>query len=145
MTDVGLSEQLRLVELVATETATVLANPLTGETVTVEVPRTPAFMNTGVGLDVIVKSWIVNVTVAEREMLALVPVIVTWVVEVDENVHDSVALPEPVRLEGAIVHDVLLVDRATGAEKPFEEVTLIVDVPVEPTSSVTLVGFTDTV
>jgi hypothetical protein len=59
------------------------------------------------------------VTVVECVRLPLIPVTITWIVEVDEKAHDSVALPEPVTLEGATVQDVLLVVRLTAPEKPF--------------------------
>jgi hypothetical protein len=47
----------RLVEFVATTRLTVPANPLIGETVIVEVPATPTFTVTLLGLADIVKSW----------------------------------------------------------------------------------------
>lgn len=145
LTDTGLRKQLRLVEFSTTETATVLAKPLTGETLMEDSPEVIALTETDAGFDARAKSWTRNVTVEECERLALVAVTATWIVDVDEKLHDRVALPEPTRLEGAIVQEVLLVDRATDAEKPFDDVTLIVDVPVEPTSTVTLVGFAETV
>jgi hypothetical protein len=48
----------RFVELVVTAKVTVPANALTGATVIVEVPATPALTVTLVGLAAIVKSWI---------------------------------------------------------------------------------------
>ena len=50
------SVQDRLVELVVTARVTVPVKPLTGATVIVEVPATPAFMVTLVALAVTVKS-----------------------------------------------------------------------------------------
>ena len=119
MIDDGLSEHTRLVEFELTEKATVPVKPLTGERLIVEEPETPALTATDVGLDVIVKSWMMYVALVECDRLPLVPVTVTWKVEVDRNVHESVALPEPVTLEGVMAHDVLLVVRLTGPEKPF--------------------------
>ncbi len=52
-------------------------NPLTGATVMVEVPDTPEFTLTVVGVAVIVKSWTSNVTVAEEDWEPLEPVTVT--------------------------------------------------------------------
>jgi hypothetical protein len=54
----------RLVELVVTARPTVPANPLTGATVIVEVPATPVFTVTLVGLAVKVKFCTWNTTVA---------------------------------------------------------------------------------
>lgn len=136
----GLSEQLRFVEFVTAETVTVPAKPLTGETVIVDGPETIALMETDVGFDASVKSWTVKVTAVECERPALVPIIVTWIVEVDEKLHDRVAPPEPTKLDGAIVHAVLFVVKVTVAEKPFIGVTLTVEPPDAPTSTLTLVG-----
>jgi hypothetical protein len=52
------------------------ANPLTGATVIVEVPATPVFAVTLVGLAVIVKSWAWMTTVAEWDRVPLEPVTV---------------------------------------------------------------------
>ena len=64
----------------------------------------------------------------------------TWTVETTANVHESVALPDPVTLVGEMVHEVLLVVRATIPAKPFSPVTVIVEVPAAPTLTVTAVG-----
>ena len=53
------------------------ANPCRAVTVIVEVPAAPALLVTDVGAAAIAKSWIVKVTGAECERLALVPVTVT--------------------------------------------------------------------
>jgi hypothetical protein len=66
----------RLVELVVTAKVTVPVKPLTGATVTVEVPATPPLTVTLVGLAVTVKSWTRYVTVAECDRVPLVPVTV---------------------------------------------------------------------
>jgi len=55
-------------------------------------------------------------------------------------VQDSVELPDPVTLVGATAHEVLLVVRLTTPAKPFSPVIVIVEVPAEPASTVTLVG-----
>ncbi len=57
--------------------ATVPVKPLTGDTVIVEVPAVPEFVETLVGLAVTVKSVTVTVTVAEWDSEPLVPVTVT--------------------------------------------------------------------
>ena len=48
------------------------------------------------------------------------------------NVHDSVALPEPVTLAGDTVHEVLLVVRLTTPANPLSPVIVIVDVAAVP-------------
>lgn len=68
------------------------------------------------------------------------PVTPTWTVGPEANVHDKVALPEPVTLVGDIVHEVLLVVRLTTPAKPFRAVIVIVEVPAELALTVTLVG-----
>ena len=64
----------------------------------------------------------------------------TWTVETVANVHESVALPDPVTLVGEMVHEVLLVVRATTPAKLFSPVTVIAEVPAVPTLTVTAVG-----
>ena len=66
----------RLVELVVTARVTVPAKPLTGATVIIEVPGTPALSVTLVGLAFTVKFWTWYVTVAEWDRVPLVPVTV---------------------------------------------------------------------
>ena len=96
------------------------AKPFTAEIVIVEVPEEPAFTVTLVGDAVIVKSWTTNVTVTECDRDPLVPVTKTCLLPVEVNVHDSVALPEPVTLVGDTAHDaVVLVTRLTTPAKPF--------------------------
>ena len=73
------------------------------------------------------------------------PVTPTWTVETAAKVHDNVALPEPVTLVGATEHDVLLVVRLTTPAKPFSPVIVIVEVPVLPAFTVTVVGDAATV
>jgi len=124
---------------------TIPTKPFCAEIVTVEVPGLPAVAATVVGLKLIVKSWIVKVAVAECDKPPLVPVTVTWMVEADANEHDRVELPEPVRLAGDAIHEVLLVARLTVPAKPFSPVTVMVEVTVEPALPVTLVGLTEIV
>ena len=67
---VALPEPVTLVGLAAhavllVAKATIPEKPLRGVTVTVEVPEPPAFALTVAGVTLIVKSWIVKVTVAE--------------------------------------------------------------------------------
>ena len=68
------------------------------------------------------------------------PVTDTCLFPVVLNVHDSVALPEPVTLVGETVHEVLLVARLTTPVNPFRAVIVIVDVPAALTFTLTLVG-----
>jgi len=86
------------------------------------------------------KSCTVNVTVTECDSVSLVPVTITWKVEAEENVQDSVALPVPVKRVGDTEHDVLFVARSIGPEKPFSPILLIVDIPTEPASAGTVIG-----
>lgn len=70
------------------------------------------------------------------------PVTVTWMIEAEPKEHDRVELPEPTRLAGDAVHEVLLVARPTVPAKPFSPVVVIVEVRVVPALPVTLMGFT---
>jgi hypothetical protein len=78
--------------------------------------------------------------VTEWERLPLVPVTPTWNIPTLAKVHDSVETPEPERLVGLTLHDVLLVVRLTTPEKWFMAVTVTVEVAAAPESVVTLVG-----
>ncbi len=60
--------------------------------------------------------------------------------EAAANVHDRVALPEPVTLVGATEHEVLLVVRLTTPANPLAPVIVIADVPALPALTVTVVG-----
>jgi hypothetical protein len=64
-TDVGVVEQVRLVEFVTTDRLTALVKALTGEMVRVEGPACPALTVTTARLVEIVKSCTVKVTLAE--------------------------------------------------------------------------------
>jgi hypothetical protein len=117
------------------------ANPLSAVTLMIEVPIEPALTVTFVGVAVVVKSWTTNVTVAEWDSEPLVPVTNTCLLPVDVNVHDIVALPEPVTLVGVTVQDeVVLVTRLTIPAKPFTAVIVVVEVPTALTFTLTLVG-----
>jgi hypothetical protein len=59
-------------------------------------------------------------------------------VEADAKEHDRVELPEPVRLDGVAVHEVLLVASETIPAKPLSPITLTVEVTAEPAFPVTL-------
>jgi len=61
------------------------------------------------------------------------------------NVHDNVALPEPVTPVGVMLQAVLSATRLTTPVKPFTAVTVTVEVPVAPTLAVTVVGLAATV
>ncbi len=61
------------------------------------------------------------------------------------KVHDSVEVPEPVIVDGVRVHDVLLLVRVETPVKPFNAVSVIVDVPAALTLTVTLVGLAEMV
>jgi hypothetical protein len=82
----------------------------------------------------------VYVTVAVRDLEALAPVTLTWTVDAELKVQDSVALPDPVRLVGETVHEVLFVIRFTVPVKPLIGATVMVEVPAVPTFRVTAVG-----
>lgn len=60
----------------------------------------------------------------------------------DVNVHERVALPEPVTLVGLVTHAVLFVPKLTVPAKPFNGVTVTVEVPALPAFTVTVVGVT---
>ena len=84
-------------------------------------------------------------TVVECDRDPLVPVTVTVKVPLAEGVHERVEVPEPVTLVGVRVQ-VMPVDglvvavRLTTPAKPLTAVMVIVEVPVAPTLTVTLVG-----
>jgi hypothetical protein len=80
------------------------------------------------------------VTVTRWERLPLVIVTTTCTIDVEENVHESMEVPEPGMLLGVELHEVLLVLRLTTPVKPFRLVTVRLDVPAAPTFTLTLVG-----
>jgi len=65
---------------------------------------------------------------------------VTWTVEAELKVQDSVALPDPVTLVGEMVHEVLFVIRLTVPVKPLTGATVMMEVPAVPTFRVVAVG-----
>jgi hypothetical protein len=67
-------------------------------------------------------------------------VIVTTTFDAVANVHDRVALPEPVKLVGVTMHPVLSAVRLTTLLKPLTAVSVMVEVPDTPVSIVRLVG-----
>lgn len=76
----------------------------------------------------------------------LVPVTDTCFVPVEANVQDSVELPEPVTLVGAMLHDdVVLVARLTTPAKPFTDAIVIVAEPAAFTLTLRLFGLAVTV
>lgn len=82
--------------------------------------------------------------VCNRDPLVPVTVMVTGPVAV--KVHDSVAVPEPpAMLDGVTVQAELFAARLTLPVKLFSGDTVIVDVPGELTTTVTVVGLAETV
>ncbi len=129
--------------------ATAAVNALRGEIVMVEVPGLPTTTITVVGLAEMLKSGaavIVNTTVAVWLRVPLEPVNMTVTNPVAANVHDRVELPDPPVTEvGLIVHALLLLVSATIPVKLFKGEIVIVDVPGEPTTTVTAVGLAEIV
>jgi hypothetical protein len=72
-------------------------------------------------------------------------VTVTATFDAAVNVHESVALPEPVTLTGVTLHALLSAVRLTTPEKPLTAVTVMVEVPDTPVLIVRLVGLAVTV
>jgi len=116
------------------------AKPFKAVMVKLDEPAEATSTLTFVGLAATVKSWTLYRTLDECEREALVPVTPTWIELAEAKVQDKVALPEPVTLVGFIVHDVLFVARPTRPAKLFSASTVIVDVPVLPTFTVTVGG-----
>lgn len=109
-------------------------------TVRVEMPVDPALTVTVLGLPVSAKSCVVYATFVECESEPLVPVTVTLTGVAELKVHDSVVVPEPVRLSGDTEHAVLLVVNPTAPLNPFSAATVTVEVPGEPALIVNDVG-----
>ena len=148
MSLVGVRVQMRPVEGDTVEARlTTPAKPLTAVIVTVEVPATPALTVTLVKLVAIVKSCTVKVMVAEWDRLPLVPVTVTvYAPAVPE--HDSVEVPDPVKLVGLRVHvkpvaGLTVEVSPTRPLKPSRAVTVIAEGPATPALIVTLDGLAD--
>lgn len=69
------------------------------------------------------------------------PVTVTVTLPVAVNVHERVDEPDPPDMEdGLTVHAVLSLVKVTVAVKLFNGLTAIVEVPAEPTTTLTLDG-----
>jgi hypothetical protein len=127
--------------------ATVPVKPLTAAIVMVEVAETPTVTAAG-EVAVRVKSVIVNVTVVVMTVLPLVPVTVAVSVWAVAELQDSVEVPlvvvlVRVTLVGLSVQvrwPVVATVRATVPVKLFSAATVIVEVPVAPARTVTLVG-----
>jgi hypothetical protein len=158
VTLVGLRAQVRPVEgEIVSVNATVPVNPFVAETAIVEVPATPMVTVTLVGLATSVKlgaGFTVKATVAECDKLPLAPVIVTVKVPVAVPVHESVEVAEVVEvLNVTLVGDNVHVrpvegetvsERATVPVKPLSAVTVSVEVPGVPTTTVRVVGLAAT-
>ena len=143
----------RLVELVVTESATVPVKLFTGETLIADVPTLPVFTVTLVGLAEIAKSpapTTVKATVAECDSEPLVPVTVTVKLPVVDAVHESVAVPEVDALLRAMLVVLRVHVRRVDGEtvslsvtvpvKPLVAAKVMVEVPGEPTATLTVVG-----
>jgi hypothetical protein len=107
------------------------AKPLSAVTVMVEVADDPAF--TAAGVDAaIVKSTKLNVADVEWVRVVLVPVTVSVKVPAVVDEHATVAVPEPVTLDGVIAPQVRpaggVSERLTTPANPFSAVTVIVEV-----------------
>ncbi len=144
---VGLPEPVTLVGETAHEVLLVVrltrpGNPLSPETVIVEVPAEFTLRLRLVGLAVIVKSCTRRVTVAEWRSEALIPVTPTWSVPADVIVHERVELPEPVTLVGLRLQKVLLVVRLTIPVKPLTAVITMLEVAAAFTFTLTTEGLT---
>ena len=142
----------RLVELEVTERATVPAKLFTGVIVMVDVPAVPVLEVTVVGLAEIAKSpapITVKATVAELEREPLVAVTVTVkepvVAAVQERVEVPVVVVPRARLVGSSVQvrpadgETVSVN-ATVPVKPFIATTVMVEVPTDPTVTLTELG-----
>lgn len=126
-------------------------NPFVAVTVIPAVPAEPVFTVRLVGLAVTVKSCVLYVTGVECDRVPLVPITVTVYVPAE---------PEQERAEVPEVPNVILVgvnehvrpvvgetiaERLTPPANPFTEVTVIVEVPLEPATNATAVGLATTV
>jgi hypothetical protein len=119
---------------------TVPAKPLRPVMVIVDVPGELTSTVSDVGFAVIWKSWTLKESMVEWDIVPLVPVTLTWKDPTNVELHDSVALPLPVRLVGVRVHAVLLVDKLVTPEYPNIPVTVMVEVPAVPRFTLTMIG-----
>jgi hypothetical protein len=81
--------------------------------------------------------------VAEWDREPLAPVTATVLTDAVANVHDNVALPEPVTLVGETEQAVLFVAKLTMPANPFTAVIVIVEVAAVPAFTVKVVGLAD--
>jgi hypothetical protein len=142
VTAAGVRVHDRLVEFDDTASVTVLENPFTAATAIEEVGPDPTVLVTAVGLAFTVKSWTVKVMIAEWVRLPLAPVTATCTVVVDGKVQETLVPPEPVKLLGVTLQDVLFVLRDTTPANPFREVMVTLEVPEVPILTLTVAGFT---
>lgn len=130
-----IAPQVRFVGTVSVKD-TVPVNPLTAVTVMVDVAEVPTVTAAG-DVAEMVKSRTVNVAVVECDRVPLVPVIVRVYVAATVELHDTVAVPEPVTVRGLIAPQVRLAGtvsvRLTVPVNPFSAVTVIVEVAETPT------------
>jgi len=140
---------VRVHALLSETIATSLLNPLRGETLIVDVPADPTTTVTLAGVAVIEKSGVrvtVYATVAEWEREPLVPVTVTVTGPAMVKVHERVEVPDPpVTVAKDSVQAELSLVRATLPLNPFNGEIEIVDVPADPTVTVTEAGLADIV
>jgi hypothetical protein len=82
-----------------------------------------------------------NVTVVVGDREPLDPVTVTITAPADVNVHESVAVPEPVTVAGLTEHAALLAERLTTPLNWLSADIVIVEVPAAFVFTGTVVGF----
>jgi hypothetical protein len=154
VTLLGVSEQVRPADGEVEELRfTVPGNALTEETVIVEVTAEPELVITLVGLAMIVKSGtlMLKVTVVVWERVPLVPLTVTVYDPANDGWQDRLEEPEPpmivvgLRLQLMLVVGDVVKVRVTVPANPLDGLTVIVEVSVEPTFPVWLVGFEEIV
>lgn len=117
---------------------TVPVKPFSAVIVIVEVAETPALTAPG-ELAAIEKSLTVNVAVAVWVRVPLVPVIVNMYVAATVELHDTVAVPDPVMLVGDIAPQVRFVGtvsvKLTTPLNPLRAVTVIVELTDVPAAA----------
>jgi hypothetical protein len=127
---------------------TVPVKPFRLATVIATFAEEPTAKLTLVGLAEIAKSGggvTLKVTFAEWDSDPLIPATVAVKVPAVEELQDRVDVPEPpVMLVEERVHDrlaaLVVTEKVTVPEKPFKDVTVIMEKPVRPSPAVTLVG-----
>ena len=140
---------VRVHALLSEISATSLVNPFRGDTAIVEVPADPTTTVTLEGVAVIEKSAArvaVYATPVECDREPLVPATVTVTVPAAVKVQERIDVPEPLVIVAVEkVHAVLSLVRATLPVNPFNGEIVIVDVPADPTVTVTEAGLADIV